>query len=459
MKEVYGDYIYDQLSQEVTLYHLFVEATDVEIHEGRVFVEGVHRARNRAGGPRPESGVPLPSPQTQTYDRFEIPIRRYHGAGSFTAQSLLSAASNRGAFVRTMDSEVNGAMNDLKLEMEVDLGGQPNGILSVVNSVGAVANGNTTINLYPANATDEFGAGAAGHQNHNSIHGSRYLSEGLELHIASINAATGVATYRNPLAGDQASNAFAVYADPTTFNTVVLTGDQDAQGIVQGDVLMRYRGHGQTSGTDVAVNNLYGLEYLIDDTSFVPDYLDNIQGLDRSSLLTLRSTVVDQNGAEIADDNDIINAVYRIEESSGLYPSMIVTTRPGQRIVYNLYRDDARYLPQTFPTGFKGNMLTINVGNKDLPIYVGKHLPYRTMYFINWDKMKRYIQADFHLSEESGSVLERNTVTGGVDDSWVFRIRWHGNIGTVQPNAHGKITDIDGDQMDQRMGASSPAAF
>ena len=95
-----------------------------------------------------------------------------------------------------------------------------------------------------------------------------------------------------------------------------------------------------------------------------------------------------------------------------------------------------------------------------IPIIKDNLCPLDEMYFINWDKMKRYIQTDFHLADEGGSVLERNQLSGGgVDDTWVFRIRWHGNVGTMQPNAHGKISDIDNATMDQTYGSASPPAF
>ena len=455
MKEVYGDYVYDQLSQETTLYQLFAEATDTQIHSGRVFVEAIHTARNRSAGPRPESGTALPAAKTQTYNRFEIPIRRYHAAGGFSAQTLLASARDEGSLVRAMDVEVNGAMNDMKLELEVDLFGRPDAALAVVELRDAAAGGNSFINLEPGDNAHEFDGGQADNKNYLAMAGSRFLSKGLELDIGAVNADTGVITYRTSAA--VAGNPFVVASNPTSLQGVSIEGDQDASGIVAGDLVMRHRAHGTTSGTDTATNGLYGLEYLIDDGSLLPAYLDKLQGIDRTSDTALQSVVLNKGqgagAAEAFDEGDIINIVYRIEEASGTYPDLIMTTRPGQKALYDLFSDKVRFMPQEFPGGFKGELLTINVGNKNLPVYVSKHCAYRTLYFINLSKMKRYIQTDFHLAEESGSVLERSS-TG--DDTWVFRIRWHGNVGTVQPNAHGKIVDMSETQMDQTFGAATP---
>jgi len=451
MKEVYGDYVYDQLSQETTLYQLFAEATDTEIHSGRVFVEAVHTARNRSAGPRPESGTALPGAQTQTYSRFEIPIRRYHAAGGFSAQTLLASARDEGSLVRAMDVEVNGAMNDMKLELEVDLFGRPDTALAVVELMDGAAGGNTFINLEPGANNHEFGGGHAENQNFLAMSGSRFLSANMELAFGDVDVNTGVITYRTPAAG--AGEPYVVNANPSTLQGVTLTGDQDATLIAPGDLVMRYRAHGpQTGAAETADNGLYGLEYLVDDGTNLPAYLDNLQGIDRTSDTALQSVVLDKSGAAFAE-SDIINIVYRIEEASGTYPDLILTTRPGQKALFELFDDTRRFIPQEFPGGFKGELLTINVGNKDLPIYVAKHCPYRTLYFLNLDKVKRYIQTDFHLAEESGSVLERSS-TG--DDTWVFRIRWHGNTGIVQPNACGKLIDPIASQMDQTFGAATP---
>ena len=452
MKEVYGDYVYDQLSQETTLYQLFAEATDTEIHSGRVFIEAIHTARNRSAGPRPESGTALPAAKTQTYNRFEIPIRRYHAAGGFSAQTLLASARDEGSLVRAMDVEVNGAMNDMKLELEVDLFGRPDAALAVVELRDAAAGGNSFINLEPGANTDEFGGGHGENQNFLAMSGSRFLSAGMELAIGDVNVNTGVIEYRTPSGGAK-SDPFIVNANPSTLQGVSITGDQDASGVAAGDLVMRYRAHGpQTGAAETADNGLYGLEYLIDDGTNLPVYLDNLQGIDRTSDTTLQSVVLDKSGAAFTE-SDIINIVYRIEEASGTYPDLILTTRPGQKALFELFDDTRRFVPQAFPGGFKGELLTINVGNKDLPIYVAKHAAYRTLYFLNLSKIKRYIQTDFHLAEESGSVLERSS-TG--DDTWVFRLRWHGNVGVVQPNACGKLIDPDNAQMDQTFGAATP---
>lgn len=455
MKEVYGDYVYDQLSQETTLYQLFAEATDTEIHSGRVFIEAIHTARNRSAGPRPESGTALPAAKTQTYNRFEIPIRRYHAAGGFSAQTLLASARDEGSLVRAMDVEVNGAMNDMKLELEVDLFGRPDAALCVVELRDDAVGGISTINVEPGANAHEFDGGHANNQNYLSVAGSRFMSKGLELDIGVVDPDTGVITYRTPVAG--AGEPFVVNTNPTSLQSFKLDGIQNASGIVAGDLVMRYRAHGSTTDVDTASNGLYGLEYLIDDGSLLPAYLDNLQGIDRTSDTALQSVVLNKgNGAGAAgafDEGDIINIVYRIEEASGTYPDLIMTTRPGQKALYDLFSDKVRFTPQAFPGGFEGELLTINVGNKNLPVYVSKHCAYRTLYFINLDKLKRYIQTDFHLAEESGSVLERSS-TG--DDTWVFRIRWHGNVGTVQPNAHGKIVDMSETQMDQTFGAATP---
>lgn len=463
MKEVYGPRVTSQLPQEVTMYRIFEERIGAEMADGRVFVESLHTGRNRSGGARPATGTALPGPQTQDYDRYEIPVRNYHSAGGLSYDVLARTQRAEASLVNVLDTEVNGAINDLKKELNVDLYGYPSGSLSIVRSVeGALVGGDTVINLYPTLAEDDFDDGHADSQNFLAMQGSRFLSGGLPLHIAGFNTATGALTYRQTAAGDNAATAINVVSKGA-FNTVTVDGDQRNGGdaIVQGDHLIRFANHGTTVG-DLAVQCLDGLEYLIDDTTLVPPIFDSLQGLDRSADTIHRSTVIDKDGDPV-EEQDIFNLVYRVQEESGESPTFLLTSRAGENVIYNFYERNGRFAPRTFPGGYEAMALSISVGGVDLPIYVDKDCPYRTIYALNANHLKRYTLYEFHIAEQGGSILERSDVG---DDTWVFRLRWAGNLGTDEPNSLGKVTNISGNgdaddgHMLQTYGAgTSPVTF
>jgi len=434
MKEVYGE-ASSLVPQEATMYRIFEERLGAEMADGRVFVEPLHIGRNLAAGPRPPTGTALPDPQAQELNRFEIPVRFYHGAGSISFELMARTLRANGSVANALDVEVNGALGDLRKELNVDLYGSPHGVLAVVESDG----GGGVINVRPAVATDDFDFGGGGAdpnawESYLALQGTRFCPTGRPLHIASLDPATGVLTYRVDAGAD---DLFTV-SSRTDFNT--LTVDSAPAGLSAGDVLIRYRSHGTTTTVDTAVHALNGLEYLIDDTTFVPDYLDDLQGHDRSANTDYQAVVVNKDG-EALEEEDIFSIVHRCQEESGESPDFLLTGRVGEQVVYNFYRENGRFAPRTFPGGYQANALSVSVGGVDLAVFVDKDCPYRTIYAINAQRLKRYVLYEAHLAEQGGSILER---AAAGDDTWVFRLRWAGNMGITVPKSCGKISNVSG---------------
>ena len=123
-----------------------------------------------------------------------------------------------------------------------------------------------------------------------------------------------------------------------------------------------------------------------------------------------------------------------------MYPDCFLTHRSVQGAIQQLLVGDRRFVPQSFPGGFKADALVYNAGDADIPIIVDRECPYDRLYSLNLDALKSYVLRDIEMIEEDGSVLRQS----GNTDQWQFSFRMFANLGAVQPNALGKMVRIGG---------------
>ena len=343
---------------------------------GSGFIEGLRTGRNRSTAPGSEAGD-IPSAGSQTYSNFTIGCRQYHGTGGISAFGAASTEMNAGGFERMFRAEVDGLIADAKKDLNVDFYLLPTGAIRADN--GGTPN---VESVATANRT-QF--------NCNNVH-----------------------------------------ADVTTNDLVV-------RGLAQGAIAST------GAAEQIALN---GLEHLIDDITTMPAHdsmgnleLDVLQNVDREVAIGefARASVLDKAGAALTE-SDLQNLVYQVEERSGMYPDCFLTHRSVQSAVQQLLVGDRRFVPQSFPGGFKADALVYNAGDADIPIIVDRECPYDRLYSLNLDALKSYVLRDIEMIEEDGSVLRQS----GNTDQWQFSFRMFANLGAVQPNALGKMVRIGG---------------
>ena len=82
--------------------------------EGDNFVLSVHTGRNEAAGVgRSESGT-LPTPGRQSYARPIVPVKQLYSTLQLSGKVMAATKSNKGSFLRALESEQKGLLRDTK---------------------------------------------------------------------------------------------------------------------------------------------------------------------------------------------------------------------------------------------------------------------------------------------------------------------------------------------------------
>jgi hypothetical protein len=422
LKRKYGPGIHDQLNNETIAFGIF-KKIGRERWGGSNFFHSLRTARNRTTRPGGEQTA-LPASGRQVFANAQVGCRLYHGTGGFTAFGAAASEGNDTAFGEMIKVEVDGLIADARKDFNVDTYGTPLGVLGrITNNPGGAA---TLLQLEQAQDLNAWRS-----------YGNRYISPGQVIDILNEGDGTLLQTVTvNTVSAGNRTDINSPAATPII------------AGVDAGDLIVR--SGTQDTGAPV-YRALNGLEHLIDDSSTMPLAanalgvdLDTLEGISRAPGAPANSywhgNVLDLGGVALTEAS-LQNLVYRTEERSGTYPDLFLTHRSVQYAIQQLMVGDRRFVPQTFPGGFKAESLVYNAGDRDIPIVVDRECPYDRLYSINLDAMHNYVLRDVELIEEDGSVL-RQSAGGG--DEWDFTFRAFFNLGTTQPNALGKMVRIGG---------------
>lgn len=169
LKEVYLPQVQELLPNSTPLMkQIEKEITPVE---GGNFVVAVHRTRNEAAAVARSEGGTLPSAGQQGYVRAIVPIKQLYSRISVTGKAIAATKSNKGSFVRAIDSEMQYVMKDTKRGLNRQVNGDGTGALaywtgaddtSGTNVDDGLGNGTThlpvgsiTCDLIDASSTDD----------------------------------------------------------------------------------------------------------------------------------------------------------------------------------------------------------------------------------------------------------------------------------------------------------------
>lgn len=152
LKEVYLPQMQELLNNATPLLKMLEkEITPVE---GKSFKFAVHRGRNVASGIARAEDATLPTAGTQGYVQASIPVRQLYSRIRVSGLAIAATKSNKGSFVRAIESEMKGSMTDTKRELNRQLNG---------DGTGALAYWTAADNATPVDLDDNLGNPAAGH--------------------------------------------------------------------------------------------------------------------------------------------------------------------------------------------------------------------------------------------------------------------------------------------------------
>lgn len=405
LKEFYEGAARETLNNEVPMFRILDES-DRE-WSGRRVVFPFHTARNSGVGNRSEQGD-LPTAGNQTHNQSNISAVYSYGRISITGQAI---ASGKNAFAAAMAIEMDGVVNDMKVDLGRQTWGDGSGRLAQVGADGASSTAISVFNRFQKPGQP----------------GARYISTNQVLDAGSVAAPTqdfSSATVQS----------VSVSSDPgTTVDTVNI--DNSAVTVSQSDTFLFNLGSGGIEAL--------GIRGLVDDFSQANIWGSNayagsaIQGINRASVSQFNALVLGNSQTErVLDGNLMQQALDKIHIESGLEADIIM----GQHDVVRAFLDhvsaDRRYASPNFDAGMTG--LSYN----GIPLERDRLAPFNELLVAKRACIKKYTLLDLEFADDDGSVLSR--VSG--KDEWEAFLRTYWNLGyDMTPRATLMIRDIQTD--------------
>lgn len=385
LKDRYLGPIREQLNNElITLKRLRRNSEDIDF-SGRQAIVPLHMGRNKGVGARAE-GAALPSPGAQGYKDMKIKMAYNYATIKITGPSIKAARNNAGAFIRTVSSEVKGAVRDLKRECNRQFYNGTYGEIAVCGDT----SGSTTVQLDTKTNMNLFEVGD-------------------RIDIATIAT------------GDKVSNGDSVTIESIDRDncTITISGDGVTTSNTHG--IFREDAYGQELKGLVAwlgtADNTLGNINRAENPWFNPNIMSNAGTL-RALSLDLMQQAFDET--EIAIGSNGVSAGY--------------TNHALRRKYLALVRADRRYVNQmTLDGGFKA------VEYNGVPLILDTMGPRHSIFFCDESMMQTYEMSDFEWMQEDGAVLSR-ALDGS--DAYEAVLFWYSQLGCSVPRASTFLTDL-----------------
>lgn len=397
LKEVYGSAVADQLNNEVRELQHFEKSESAE-WLGEAFIEALHTGRNYSTKAVAESGT-LPTAGKQSYAQLSIPNRYVYATIEVTAQ-LMSEVKDKGAFVNAMDREVNGAVRDMKVELNRIIWGDGYGKLALLSASGGDS---TTLNL-------DAPMGVAGTTN-----GARFIKPGMYIAIHPASPSNNTPNVTRLVS--------SVAADGSTI--VVDSAVSDAQGPNNAIITKGYGASGTEGSYDIEPMGILGL---VDDGT----YRATIHGLSRTSTPIFKANTFSSVGN--LDEIIFWRALDTCDEIAGGEPNWFACHHSVHREYVKISLDDKRYSGEALmrpDVGISGGGKKHELTFSNTPIEKCRYAPYGHFFGIDDSKLKKYVNVEGKWIDEDGAILHRGA---GTTDSFKATYRKFGNYGILQCN-------------------------
>lgn len=392
LKEFYLPLVRQILNNKVFLLTQ-VEQNSQDI-EGRRAVLSINVTRNTGIGARAEYGT-LPVAGNQGYAEERVTLKYNYGRIELSGPAIRSTQTDRGSFVRAVQSETQGVTRDLRNDINRQLYGNGTGAIAVL---AAAASGNTATMTTPT-ATQ-----------------LRQVTVGMRIDIGTAANPTATATNRT------------ITSVNTTAGTFVFDGA--AVVITVGDFVTRVG----SGGTGAAQKEITGLLAQVANTGI-------LWNIDPSVVPDWKSYVDDPGGANRAVAEDMfIKAQQEVGIQSAEEINLWISDAGVHRNVAKLLTSLKRFpVPVELHGGYTGlDMSSVSQaddGSSTVVMRYEKDCPGNTAFGLCTRRFQFYRMSDWEFMEEDGAVLSRVPNT----DAYEATLFMYGELATDARNAHAKI--------------------
>ena len=396
LKEHYPEpLIQEQLNHRaVALWHLERKAKPFGGRQGEI---PIHTGRNVGVGARAENGT-LPTAGNQGFAESTISTKYNYARGEITGPSIARSRGDTYAFARIIDTEMRGAIADLRQDCERQAFGDGSGVL-------------TNVSVASTNLTTV------------TVSSVKYLAVGMlidiELRSDGTNRAAGV----------------SVDAIDATNKTISISA---AATVITTDSLYR------KDSRNLEMMGFGGIAYNSDPEDLNTTGVGVLQGLDQATHSTWKASYFTNSGTDRSIGfEEIQEAFDDVEILGSSYPNRLFSSHVVRR---RLVRDeivDKRYAQDMSPLELEAGFDWYRFGN--IPLVPSKDCERAyngdkgILYGISLDEMALYEDKPVGFLDYDGAILSRVSNK----DAWEFTVAYYGEIATHKRNAHFAIIDID----------------
>lgn len=350
----------------------------------------VHYGRNIGSAAGGES-LTLPTAGNQQYVQASIPMKYNFHQISLTDVALQASKRAKEFLVDLLESEYNGAKEDMKRQLSRQGYGDGTGVVCRVND----ASPDTTLTFdtpmvgkYP---TDYFDIG-------NAVCFDSSNTTATSAAYTTISAITGNYTMTVASGTGVADNDYVFIAHNATTPSVSNMG-----------------------------NEVMGLKGLIDDSTNVA----TLQGLARGTYIWWKS-YVDSNSTQRSLTEALMHSTFLEAKKKG-EPRYGLTHFDVFSAYGQLLSPDRRY---TSEMKLKGGFTGLDFNN--IPIVADYDAPYDELFFIDPTTLSVEDMAPISFLKEDGSILDRSATT----PAWNATLRYYANLAISAPNKNSVLRDV-----------------
>lgn len=387
LKEDYLPGVREQLNNEGILATIEKNQEDIV---GRRAVLAIHYGRNSGVGARSELGN-LPNAGAQQYVDEYIPLRYNYARIQVSGQTIKAMASDKGAFVRAVNSEMDGAVNDLKRDMSRQAWGTSDGVIAPTG----VTNASTTVNL--AGSTVQ----------------ARFFEQGMVVDIGTVANPTAVVSGATIQSVSVANNTITIDSSvTTTASHKVFRSGAGGSGSSQQEL----------TGLQTIVNNAAG----------------SVFGIDGSTTSAWNAYVDTAGSNRSVQEMTFAKAQQQIHIAGGTDIEVWITS-DGVHRAYSALLTGLKRFPQTVDLkgGYKGVAAAAG-GTGEVPVTWDRDCPSNSAFGLRLKNLVEFRMSDWEWMNEDGAILQR--VIG--KDAYEATLFKYAELATDKRNAHGLVNAL-----------------
>jgi hypothetical protein len=385
LKDDYQPAVREQLNNDFMLLQQIERNT--KDTQGTAAVIAIHVSRNSGVGARAEGGT-LPTAGQQTHKQERISLKYNYGRIQISGQTIRHMASDKGAFVRAIESETKGVVTDLKRDVNRQCYTAASGVIGVTTT-------SPSATTFTAAATVARRLEIGGIYDIVIAGGDGIV---YTITVTDIVVSTGVITYTAVAGGSVGSAAIG--------NRIV------PSGVVPS-----------------ANTELTGLTEIVDSTG-------TLFNVDPTSFPVWRS--YERAVTSAPSDSLFEEALDEIQQTSGEDPNLAIVSYAAARAYANGLKSQKRFAgaPLELKGGFKAT--SVSAGRNELALMPERDCDADVAYLVNTSHLVQFEASDWEFMDEDGAVLSR---VANKDAYEATLYKYH-EVATDRRNAHGKITGL-----------------